>query len=207
MATAVAIPVTVVLTLLVNHSGLNDEGGGKRADAGHPTSTASGQSGGSGSGSHGGQPGSDGGGGGPSGSALPSEVDQLPPTEVPGPARSAAADQYCPGFVAALPITLDGLSPRPTHSDSPYVGSWGDPAVTFRCGVPRPAELGPTSELVEVNGVQWLPRQADDATVFVAVDRPVYVELTVPKRYSGGPLAGLTPAVTKALPATEVKVR
>ena len=29
--------------------------------------------------------------------------------------------------------------------------------VVLRCGLPRPAELNPTSALIEVNGVRWLP--------------------------------------------------
>lgn len=128
------------------------------------------------------------------------------PVEVPAPPRSAVADRYCPDFVAALPVTLDGLGPRPAHSTSPWVGAWGDPAVTFRCGVSKPAGFGPTSALQVVNGVQWYYQRHAGRTVFTAVDRPVYVELTVPTRYAGAPLSEVTKAVSTGLPARPLDV-
>lgn len=138
----------------------------------------------------------------PSASATSSGQPATPgPVDLVAPPKTAAADQYCPDFVAALPITLDGLHSRPAHSTSPWVGAWGDPAVTFRCGVPKPAGLTPTSALQVVNGVQWLYRKSGDSVVFTAVDRPVYVELTVPTRYAGAPLSGVTTAVAQSLPA------
>jgi hypothetical protein len=142
----------------------------------------------------------------PSHSASPTAQAELPPVTVPAPPRTAAADRYCPDFLAALPITLDGLRSRPAHSDSPYVGAWGDPPVVFRCGVGKPAGFDATSALTEVNGVQWFYRQDGDRTVFTAVDRPVYVELTVPTRYTGAPLTEVTAAVGKTLPPRPLDV-
>ena len=145
-------------------------------------------------------------GGGQPGRPAPATTDTSArltpgPVEVSAPPKTAEADRYCPDFVAALPITLDGLHSRPAHSTSPWVGAWGDPAVTFRCGVPRPAGLEPTSPLQVVNDVQWYYQQRGDSVVFTAVDRPVYVELTVPSRYAGGPLSDITRAISASLPA------
>ncbi|HEY9472975.1 MAG TPA: DUF3515 domain-containing protein [Mycobacteriales bacterium] len=134
-------------------------------------------------------------------STTSAQPPTLGPVELPAPPKTADADRYCPDFVAALPITLDGLHSRPAQSTSPWVGAWGDPAVTFRCGVPRPAGLEQTSPLQVVDGVQWYYRQDGDSVVFTAVDRPVYVELTVPSRYAGGPLSEITRALGATLPA------
>ncbi|HEX5493657.1 MAG TPA: DUF3515 domain-containing protein [Mycobacteriales bacterium] len=128
------------------------------------------------------------------------------PVRLAAPPRTATIDRYCADLVAALPITLDGLHSRPAQSTSPWVGAWGDPAVTFRCGVPKPAGFGPTSALQVVNGVQWYYQQRHGAVVFTVVDRPVYVELTVPERYSGAPLSGVTAAVAHSLPSRPLDV-
>lgn len=142
----------------------------------------------------------------PSASVPSSQPTSLPPVTVPAPAQNPAADKYCPGFIAALPITLDGLPSRPAHSDSPYVGAWGEPPVVFRCGVDRPAGFDAAATLTEVNGVLWFYRQEAGHTVFTAVDRPVYVELVVPTRYAGAPLTEVTAAVSKTLPARPLDV-
>ena len=62
--------------------------------------------------------------------------------------------------------------------------------VVLRCGLPRPAELTPTSALLEVNGVRWLRWTTgcrDPVIVtYVAVDRPVYVVFTAPTEPGAG---------------------
>jgi Protein of unknown function (DUF3515) len=83
--------------------------------------------------------------------------------------------------------------------------------VVLRCGLPRPAELTPTSALLVVNGVSWL--KLDDGipdpvvVTYVAVDRPVYVALTTPTAAGSGPLQQVSDVVRTALPATPVAVR
>ena len=51
-----------------------------------------------------------------------------------------------------------------------------------------------------MNSVNWLPVAVGNATVFTAVDRAVYVQVTVPKSYSQPPLAPISDAVAQALP-------
>ena len=90
--------------------------------------------------------------------------------------------------------------------------AWADAPrpVVLRCGLTRPAELTPDAALLEVNGVRWL--QLTDAgpdpvvTSYVAVDRPVYVVLTVPVEAGSGPLQAVADAVRATLPATAVDV-
>ncbi len=84
------------------------------------------------------------------------------------------------------------------------------PAV-LRCGLTRPAELTPTSALLEVNGVRWL--QLDDGVPdpvivsYVAVDRPVYVVLTTPTSAGSGPLQAVADVLRQTMDATDVVVR
>jgi uncharacterized protein DUF3515 len=127
----------------------------------------------------------------------------LAPIRVPAPPANPAADTPCTKLLAALPITLADLPGRPAQSSSTYVAAWGDPAVVLRCGVPRPGALrqGSADLDIAINGVLWLPARHKDATVWTTVDRPAYIEVTVPKSYAQPPLGPISDAITKTLPA------
>jgi len=130
-----------------------------------------------------------------------------------------ASSPECTALLAALPEQLDGpdspLPPRPiAQAESlPGVRAWAASPrpVVLRCGLPRPAELSPTSPLLEVNGVRWL--QLDDGlpepvqVSYIAVDRPVYVALTLPVDAGSAPLQHVSDVVRETLPATAVAVR
>ena len=99
-----------------------------------------------------------------------------------------------------LPETVAGAALRPTGEDG--TAAWGEPPITWRCGVPRPAALQPTSQLLEVGGIGWLPIEGVGGSAFVAVDwpttsAPVFVEVVVPDAYTspGSVLADLSPAL------------
>jgi Protein of unknown function (DUF3515) len=124
----------------------------------------------------------------------------LRPVAVPAPpALSASAQQACQELVAALPTDLGDLPARPVDSPSPYVAAWGDPAVTLRCGVPRPPSFIATADVQQINGVSWFAERRGQTTAWVVVDRPVYVEVLVPAVAASGPVARLSTAVTAAL--------
>jgi Protein of unknown function (DUF3515) len=147
-------------------------------------------------------------------------VDELPPPET-GPLAVAPIDAPdatgpgCSALLAALPSDLAGLPTRPiAQADQlPGVRAWAAAPrpVVLRCGLPRPAELTPSSALLEVNGVRWL--QLTDGlpqpvqVSYVAVDRPVYVAITTPVDIGSGPLQAASDAVRSTLPATPVDVR
>ena len=103
---------------------------------------------------------------------------------VPAEPSSPAAARACADLVAALPETLSGGERRATDPASPSTAAWGDPVITLRCGVARPEQLTPTSELVEVNGVEWLPVELTQGYRFVTVGRVANVELDVPNAYA-----------------------
>jgi hypothetical protein len=129
-----------------------------------------------------------------------------------------AAGAGCAALLAALPAALPaagGTLPARPLADPvpPGTRAWAAAPrpVVLRCGLTRPAELTPTSALLEVNGVRWL--RLDDGVPdpvvvsYVAVDRPVYVVLTAPTDAGSGPLQVVADAVRQTLPATEVAVR
>ena len=103
-----------------------------------------------------------------------------------------------------LPEAVNGAGARPTPDAG--TAAWGEPPITWRCGVPRPAALQPTSALIDVGDIGWLPIEGQGGSAFIAVDwpskaAPVYVEVVVPDAYDspGNVLADLSPALAAAV--------
>ena len=101
----------------------------------------------------------------------------VPAPEAPAP----ACDQV------TIPSTVSGAGLRPTTE--PGTAAWGEPPITYRCGVSRPAALAPTSRLLDVGGIGWLPIEGTGGTGFIAVtwpaeSEPIYVEVLVPQEYA-----------------------
>jgi hypothetical protein len=151
--------------------------------------------------------------------AAPAPVPaETGPLAVPPVGATDGGSGGCVSLLAALPKELpadpDPLSARPIAAPSEAgVAAWAASPrpVVLRCGLPRPAELVPTSPLTDVNGVSWLAltdNAPDPAlTTYVAVDRPVYVALTVPTTAGSGPLQAVSDAVASTLPKGPVVVR
>jgi hypothetical protein len=144
-------------------------------------------------------------GGGSSGSGAA----QSQPTTVvtiSAPTPSPAAVEPCAQVLSQLPVQLDGNNPRNTQP-YPDTGaaavSWGNPPIVLLCGVARPKELteGSSALVIGVGAVNWLPVTGSNATVFIAIDRAVYIQVTVPKSYTQPPLATLSTSIAAALPA------
>jgi hypothetical protein len=170
------VPVTVVLALLLNRSALRAT---HPAPSSAPTAPAS------------------------SGPARSSAA--LPAVSVPAPPASAGASRSCPRLLAAVPLTLADLPARPVDSASPFVAAWGEPAVLLRCGVSRPRGFVVGVQTIVVNGVTWYPEPTGNRTVWTAVDRPVYVELSVPTGYASAPVAALSTEIARTLAITPVR--
>lgn len=123
------------------------------------------------------------------------------PVAVPSPSESAA-ESACDALADALPRVVLDQPVRATDPDSPWTAAWGGPAITLRCGVARPAALVPTSELVTVNGVDWMPEQLTHGWRFTTTGRVAYVEVDVPVDYRPEveALVDLAAAITEADP-------
>jgi Protein of unknown function (DUF3515) len=141
-----------------------------------------------------------------------------PQTRITGPVPLVPVDAPqagtpgCAALLAKLPATLanasNPLTRRPLAAPAPpasaaWAGQVGDPVV-LRCGIERPPELTRTSELLAVDGVNWLRVTGDGAATWYAVDRGVCVALTLPGDVSTGPIQGVSAAITAALPAVPV---
>ena len=121
------------------------------------------------------------------------------------PPEPAVDADTCADFMAALPDTLMDKASRPTDPASDLTAAWGDPAITVRCGVPDPAALTPTSQLITIDGVDWFPEQTDGGYRFTTYDRVTNVEVDVPDDYSPEADAAtlLSPLVKDAVPAAD----
>lgn len=129
------------------------------------------------------------------GCARPVAID--PPT----PRADAAA--ACRAFVDALPSSLPTVGDRREVDPSAgFTAAYGDPPVSVRCGVPTPTALDPTSELVTVDGVDWLPEQLTNGWMMTTVGRMGDVEIVVPSDQGPAPsvAADLGPTIDATLP-------
>ena len=128
-------------------------------------------------------------------SALP-----VPP---PDPPPTGVAAYTCAAMRGRLPDEVDGATVSAVKPQSPFTGAWGSPAIVLRCGVATPAALTPTSQLLVVDGVSWLPEQLTQGYLFTTVGRSVNVEVSVPDHYSpeADALADISPAVAATVPS------
>jgi hypothetical protein len=132
----------------------------------------------------------------------------LPPVPVSAPpSTDAATVSRCADVISELPLVLDGQAVRRTVSDPPSgsVQAWGEPAIVLRCGVSRPKDLVPGSDAqlfaFTPGGPYYDVTTQHGANVFTAVDRAVYIAVTVPSKYHSDPMPTVSRAIAKVLPA------
>jgi hypothetical protein len=113
----------------------------------------------------------------------PNAAGVLPAVKVAAPpAPTEAISAACVKLFSGLPVQLGTLNPRKTDTDSSFVAAWGNPAIVIRCGVTKPTIFNTpaAAQPVDVSGVLWQPDPQKSQTVYTAVDRSVYIEVTVP---------------------------
>ena len=114
------------------------------------------------------------------------------------------AEASCPALMETLPLELTGELSRQVVSDSLFAYAWGEPPIVLVCGVDRPAGWVTGVSAIQINGVQWYVDTSDpESTVWTTVDRPVYVEITLPAEVDSAPVTALTPQIAAALPFRE----
>lgn len=127
----------------------------------------------------------------------------LAPVDAP-----AAGSPECGTLLADLPENLGDYTRAELSAPAPEsAAAWrpvdGEPIV-LRCGLPRPPEFDQAAALSVVDGVQWFEvsgaPQGIDASTWYAVDRGVYVALTVPNGSGPTPLQDASAAISRALP-------
>ncbi|WP_081830255.1 DUF3515 domain-containing protein [Rhodococcus sp. UNC363MFTsu5.1] len=122
---------------------------------------------------------------------------------VPAP---AAESPECAALIAALPENIGDFERAELRDPAPVgAAAWQADdlkEVVLRCGVDRPLEFNAASALQMVDAVQWFQVPGEeglDASTWFAVDRGVYVALTVPDGSGPTPLQDASSAITGAL--------
>lgn len=106
------------------------------------------------------------------------------PVAVTAPETSAETSDICLTMSRQLPDLVNDQTKRSVQPLDIRTAAWGDPPIVYRCGVSTPETLTPTSTLVSVNNVDWLPVEHANGTVFTTVKRKVNIEITVPSAYA-----------------------
>lgn len=149
-----------------------------------------------------------------------SETEEAAPTTTPsartGPLALAGVDApdadapECTKLVGSLPGTLPSkgkeLARLPLADPAPpaaaaWAGDRGEPVV-LRCGLRKPSQYEPTTQLRVVSKVNWLPVEGEGASTWYTMDRAVYVALTIPDDAGTGVLQEMSETIAKVLPAT-----
>ncbi|NBV89942.1 MAG: DUF3515 domain-containing protein [Actinobacteria bacterium] len=116
---------------------------------------------------------------------------------ISAPTPDASTSAVCKNALADLPELVADQKRRTVEDSSGLTAGWGDPVITLRCGVEKPAELKPTSSLVTVNSIDWFAQELTNGMRFTSINTKVYVEVSVPSTYQpeGNALVDLTQAL------------
>ena len=128
-----------------------------------------------------------------------------------------AADGACRALTQALPQRLGDYqratvaAPAPTGAAAWRGGPDSEPVV-LRCGLDRPADFVVGSPIQVVDRVQWFEvsgeqQSAGDAgrSTWYAVDRPVYVALTLPSGSGPTPIQQLSEAIEATIATVPIR--
>jgi hypothetical protein len=146
---------------------------------------------------------------------------QSPPGQQPVAIASVPAPKgdgaECRALLGALPEQLGDYHRAPAAQPAPAgAAAWtaGGEPVILRCGLDRPAEFVVGSALQVVNAVQWFrvgeaepanhPAADQGRSTWFAVDRSVYVALTLPQGSGPAPIQEISDVIVKALPAKPI---
>lgn len=126
-----------------------------------------------------------------------------------------AESEQCTELIAAVPDELADLTRAEIVEPVPAgTAAWQDPddpeadAVILRCGLDRPHEFVQNSPLQVVGDVEWLEVDGTedglDSSTWTAVDRGVYIALTLPTGSGSGPIQAMSTTIDATLPAQEL---
>src|SRR6202453_1174334 len=120
-----------------------------------------------------------------------------------------AHDAGCQKLVDALPPRLGDYSratlvqPAPVGAAAWQPAGDGDPVI-LRCGLDRPTDFVVGAPIQQVDQVQWFQVSQDQRSTWYAVDRPVYVALTLPPAPGPTPIQQPSELVDRTMPARPV---
>jgi hypothetical protein len=106
------------------------------------------------------------------------------PVTMAAPPLAEDVATICRAAVAKLPDSIQGLPRRAITAGAEQNAAYGDPALTFACGVVQPS-FPPSADVYPLADVCWVAQPGQDGTVWFTVDRTVAVAVTVPGPQSG----------------------
>lgn len=77
--------------------------------------------------------------------------------------------------------------------------------MILRCGIDRPLEFVVGAPIQQVDDVAWFRIADTGRTTWVAVDRPVFVALTLPDGSGPSPIQLVSTAVAQAMPVAPIE--
>jgi hypothetical protein len=125
----------------------------------------------------------------------------VPIASVPAPAADSDA---CRALLDALPEGL-GDYQRATPAEPAPAGAaaWQSETqsepVILRCGLDRPVDFVAGTPVQAVDDVSWFRIGDQGRSTWIAVDRPVYVALTLPDGSGPTPIQLISAAIAKAM--------
>ena len=135
---------------------------------------------------------------------------QQRPVVIPALPAPQASSADCQRLLEALPLRLgDYQRVTPVEPVPQGAAAWQKPGaddpVVLRCGLDRPAEFVVGAPIQVVDAVQWFRVSDAGRSTWFAVDRPVYVALTLPPGSGPTPLQQLSEIITKTLVAQPIR--
>jgi Protein of unknown function (DUF3515) len=126
-------------------------------------------------------------------------------SSVPAP---HAGDPACHSLLGTVPDRLGDYRRAPAVEPAPEgAAAWrtapGTDPVILRCGLDRPSDFVVGTPIQQVDDVQWF-RVSDPASNLItwfAVDRGVYVALTLPQDSGPTPIQDMSEVISQTLPA------
>jgi predicted lipid-binding transport protein (Tim44 family) len=136
----------------------------------------------------------------------PPEQERVAIAAAPAPQANSAE---CRTLADALPDQLGDYRRTPAAEPAPAgAAAWqADPdsePVILRCGLDRPVEFVVGSPIQVVDTVQWYEVADQGRSTWFAVDRPVYVALTLPQGSGPTPIQDISQVITKTLAAKPI---
>ena len=120
-----------------------------------------------------------------------------------------AHDAACRAVLDALPQQLGEYHRGEIAAPAPQgAAAWaaGDgTAVVLRCGLDRPADFVVGSPIQVVDRVQWFEVREGDRATWYAVDRPVYLALTLPRGSGPTPIQELSDLIADHVAAVPIR--
>jgi hypothetical protein len=141
-------------------------------------------------------------------------IRQRPPQQRPVAISSvqapAANGDACRTLLDGLPDRLGDYQraqladPAPAGAAAWRAANPADEPVVLRCGLEPPVDFVAGAPIQVVDEVDWFRVGDQGRSTWIAVDRPVYVALTLPDGSGPTPIQLISAAVAKAMPAIPV---